>query len=166
MSEERTLSNKLVRKLALSFLCIIVLVGTTYILITAYFADKYFEETTQRLNAQIANHIIQEKFQNASPFLEDGSVNKPLFGDLMHDMMAVNHGIEVYLLDEQGFVLYSVVLEHNANDCDRAVLTVHIGFGAFLNCRSNFLHSFGTGGLFENPAGRDPTVDDCQYGGA
>ncbi len=116
MSDKRTLSNKLIRKLSVAFLLIILLVGTTYILITAYFTNKYFEEATQRLNAEIANHLINEKFQNESPFLEDGSVNKPLFGDLMHDMMAVNHGIEVYLLDNDGYVLYSVVLEHNPNE--------------------------------------------------
>ena len=31
----------------------------------------------------------------------------------MHDMMAVNRAIEVYLLDENGFVLHSVVLDHS-----------------------------------------------------
>lgn len=116
MSEKRTLSNKLIRKLSFTFLLLILLVGTTYILITTYFTNKYFEETTQKLNGEIANHLIEEKFQDQSPFLEDGSVNKPLFGDIMHDMMAVNHGIEVYLLDNDGYLLYSVVLEHNPNE--------------------------------------------------
>lgn len=68
------------------------------------------------MNAEIANHLINEKFQDASPFLEDGQVNKPLFGDIMHDMMAVNRGIEVYLLDNEGILLYSVVLDHNPNE--------------------------------------------------
>ena len=116
MTEKRAISNKLIRKLSLTFLFLILLVGTTYILITAYFTNKYFEETTQKLNAEIANHLIEEKFSNASPFLEDGAVNKPLFGDIMHDMMAVNHGIEVYLLGLDGSLLYSVVLNHNPNE--------------------------------------------------
>ena len=116
MSEKRTLSNKLIRKLSFTFLLLILLVGSTYMLITAYFTNKYFEETTQKLNVEIANHLIKEKFQDQSPFLEDGSVNKPLFGDLMHDMMAVNHGIEVYLLDIDGYLLYSVVLQHNPKE--------------------------------------------------
>lgn len=89
------------------------MVGLAYVSITAYFSNKYFEETTQRLHGKVANHLIEEKFQNESPFLEDGSVNKPLFGDLMHDMMAVNRGIEVYLLDKEGTILYSVVLNHD-----------------------------------------------------
>ena len=97
------------------------MMGVSYIGITGYFANKHNQETTQRLNAEVANHVIAEKFQNASPFLEDGSVNKPLFGDLMHDMMAVNRGIEVYLLNEGGEILYSVVLDPNDKDATKSV---------------------------------------------
>jgi len=113
---QKTLTPGLVKKLWLVFVLLILLMGASYILITGYFANKYYQETTQRLNAQVANHVIEEKFQSASPFLEDGSVNKELFGDLMHDMMAVNRGIEVYLLDSTGKVLYSVVLAHAETD--------------------------------------------------
>ncbi len=111
--KNKTNSNRLYWKLSFTFLIILILVGFTYISITTYFSNKYFEETTQLLNAKVANHLIEEKFQDQSPFLEDGSVNKPLFGDLMHDMMAVNRGIEVYLLDNKGTILYSVVLNHD-----------------------------------------------------
>jgi len=107
------LTPRLINKILLSFLLLIVLIGVSYVFITFYFTNKYFEETTQQLNADVADHLITEKFQDASPFLEDGSVNKALFGDIMHDMMAVNQGIEVYLLDQQGQVLYSVVLDHS-----------------------------------------------------
>lgn len=113
---KQAVTPKLIKKLALSFLAILLLVGGTYILITIYFANKFFEETTQKLNAHIASHLINEKFKDASPFLPDGQVNKPLFGDLMHDMMAVNSGIEVYLLNQTGEVLYSVVLDHDKPD--------------------------------------------------
>ena len=95
--------------------------GASYITITGYFANKHNQETTQRLNSDVANHVIGEKFKDASPFLEDGSVNKPLFGDLMHDMMAVNQGIEVYLLDGVGAILYSVVLDPNDKDATKTV---------------------------------------------
>ncbi len=95
------------------------MVGLAYVSITAYFSNKYFAETTQLLHGKVANHLIEEKFQNASPFLENGSVNKPLFGDLMHDMMAVNRGIEVYLLDKEGTILYSVVLNHDEPEAPR-----------------------------------------------
>ena len=111
--KKNTISSKLYWKLSLTFLIILILVGLSYVSITAYFSNKYFEEATQLLNAKVSNHLIEEKFQDQSPFLEDGSVNKPLFGDIMHDMMAVNQGIEVYLLDKEGTILYSVVLNHD-----------------------------------------------------
>lgn len=111
--KKNNISNRLYWKLSLTFLIILILVGFAYVSITAYFSNRYFEEITQLLNAKVANHLIDEKFQNQSPFLEDGSVNKPLFGDIMHEMMAVNQSIEVYLLDHQGTILYSVVLNHD-----------------------------------------------------
>ncbi len=111
--KNKTLSNRLVTKLSISFLSIIILMGFTYIVLSLFFSYKFYEETTQKLNANVANHLIDEKFKNTSPFLEDGTVNKVLFGDIMHNMMAVNRGIEVYLLNEVGDILYSVVLDHS-----------------------------------------------------
>ena len=66
------------------------------------------------LHANLAQDLIDEKFRDAQPFDSTGTVNKALFGDIMHDMMAVNRAIEVYLLDEEGRVQYSVVLDHDA----------------------------------------------------
>ena len=84
-------------------------------LLRVIFANKFNQATAQRVNAQVAQHLIEEKFQNSSPFLDDGSPNRALFADLMHDMMAVNRSIEVYLLSEAGEILYSVVLDHSDN---------------------------------------------------
>lgn len=117
----KTLTPKLVKKLWGAFILLVILMGASYIGITSYFANMHHQETAQRLDAEVANHVIAEKFNGASPFLEDGSVNKPLFGDLMHDMMAVNRGIEVYLLDAQGTILYSVVLDPNDSDATKSV---------------------------------------------
>lgn len=117
MANNKTLSNQFIKKLSLSLLAVILLISVIYILLSLVFSYKFTEETTQKLNANIASHLIEEKFKNVSPFLEDGSVNKPLFGEIMHEMMAVNRAIEVYLLDEEGQVLYSVVLDHtNKNE--------------------------------------------------
>lgn len=110
--KNKTVSNKLIAKLSISFLLIIVIIGITFMILSLYFSYKFHEETTQKLNANVAKHLIDEKFKNTSPFFEDGGVNKPLFGDIMHNMMAVNRGIEVYLLDKNGVILYSVVLNH------------------------------------------------------
>ncbi len=117
----KTLTPKLIKKISIAFGLLVLLMGVSYIFITAYYANKYNKATIQQVNANVANHVIQEKFSNASPFLEDGSVNKPLFGDLMHDMMAVNRSIEVYLLDNTGEILYSVVLDHTENSPSKSV---------------------------------------------
>ena len=113
MKSTKTLTPKLVKKLWLAFVLLIILMGASYIFITGYYTNKYNLATAQKVNSNIANHLIDEKFKDASPFLEDGSVNKPLFGELMHDMMAINRSIEVYLLDTNGQILYSVVLDHS-----------------------------------------------------
>ena len=117
----KTLTPKLIKKISIAFGLLVLLMGVSYIFITAYYANKYNKATIQQVNANVANHVIQEKFSNASPFLEDGSVNKPLFGDLMHDMMAVNRSIEVYLLNNTGEILYSVVLDHTENSPSKSV---------------------------------------------
>ncbi|GAB5557383.1 MAG: ATP-binding protein [Schleiferiaceae bacterium] len=113
MKEAHTFSRGFLLKLLLTFVLMGSLMALSYIFITQYFSAEYAKEASQKLNKSVAQHLIDEKFTNASPFLENGDVNKPLFGDLMHDMMAVNRSIEVYLLNETGEILYSVVLDHS-----------------------------------------------------
>lgn len=113
MTSNKTISNKLIKKLSISFFIIILIIGVSYICTTYYFIKQFYSETSQHLNANVANHLVEEKFRDASPYLEDGTVNKALFDDLMHDMMAVNRAIEVYLLNEEGGIEYSVVLNHS-----------------------------------------------------
>ncbi|MEM1259401.1 MAG: HAMP domain-containing sensor histidine kinase [Bacteroidota bacterium] len=110
---ERLYSNKLITKLILAFISVLVLAGVGYTLSTIYFSNKHFNETNQRLHAHLAQDLIDEKFLEQSPIDSLGNVNKALFGDIMHDMMAVNRAIEVYLLDIEGNVQYSVVLDHD-----------------------------------------------------
>ncbi len=113
MTSNKTISNKLIKKLSVSFLVIILIIGVVYICTTYYLIKQFYSETSQHLNANVANHLVEEKFRNASPYLENGKVNKELFDDLMHDMMAVNRAIEVYLLNDEGGIVYSVVLDHS-----------------------------------------------------
>ena len=110
----KVLSNRLIKKLAFSFLAILILAGAGYTIATLYFSNQYFYETTQRLHANLAQDLIDEKFTDAHPIDSSETINKALFCDIMHDMMAVNRAIEVYLLDMDGYVQYSVVLDHNA----------------------------------------------------
>lgn len=113
------LSNKLIVKLLVSFIAVLLLAGIGYTLTAIYLSNNYFYETTQKLHANLAQDLIDEKFVDESPFDENGNVNKALFGDIMHDMMAVNRAIEVYLLDESGKVKYSVVLDPDAPETDQ-----------------------------------------------
>jgi hypothetical protein len=69
-------------------------------------AKRYSDETTQRLNANVASHMLLE----VNHFV-DGKVNEDALGKIMHSMMAVNPGLEVYLLDPQGKILSFVVLD-------------------------------------------------------
>lgn len=113
MKKQSTLTPRLVFKLWLAVAVLILGMAVCYILVTNYFSNKHHLATEQRIHAPLAQHLIDEKFAEAAPFLPNGEVNKAIFGDLMHDMMAVNRSIEVYLLSLQGEVLHSVVLDHD-----------------------------------------------------
>ena len=62
MNKEKTLTPKLIKKLWLAFTLLIILMGASYIFITGYLTLNYNEAITQRMNADVANHVIQEKF--------------------------------------------------------------------------------------------------------
>lgn len=98
--------NKLYLRISGILLLVLLTIGVSYFLITAYASQRYFQETTQRLNAHVAEQMLLE----VNPFV-DGTVNKEALGKIMHSMMAVNPGIEVYLLDPQGVILSFVVLD-------------------------------------------------------
>lgn len=105
------LTKTLFWKMLLTFFLLIGLTAVLFISLSTHEADQFFNEANQQLHYNLAKYLVEEKFANANPFTEGGKVNKPLFGDIMHDMMAVNRNIEVYLLDTNGIVKYAVVLE-------------------------------------------------------
>ncbi len=93
-------------RISILFLLILVLLGVSYTVITITMAKRYSDETTQKLNANVAEHMLLE----VNPFV-DGKVNEESLGKIMHSMMAVNPSLEVYLLDPQGKILSFVVLD-------------------------------------------------------
>ncbi|UZR97250.1 sensor histidine kinase [Chondrinema litorale] len=99
------IAHSLFWRIAATLLLLLSFLGVSYVLITAYMARQYYQETTQRLNADVAQHLIEE----VQPFV-DGKVNKEALGLIMHSMMAVNPSIEVYLLDKKGEILSYVVM--------------------------------------------------------
>lgn len=93
-------------RISILFFLILVLLGVSYMVIMISMAKRYSDETTQRLNANVASHMLLE----VTPFV-DGKVNEEALGKIMHSMMAVNPSLEVYLLDPQGKILSFVVLD-------------------------------------------------------
>ncbi len=93
-------------RLSGALLLLLIFLGIAYVSITTYSARKYYQETTQKLNAHVAEHMLLE----VNPFV-NGEVNAEAVGKIMHSMMAVNPSLEVYLLDPQGNILKYVVLD-------------------------------------------------------
>ncbi len=93
-------------RISIALFLVLLLVALSYVAITTYLSRNYYLETTQKLNKDIADHLLHE----VSPFV-DGKVNEDALGVIMHSMMAVNRAIEVYLVDPQGEILSYVVLD-------------------------------------------------------
>jgi signal transduction histidine kinase len=98
--------ESLIWRISILFFLILVLLGVSYTVITIMMAKRYSDETTQKLNANVASQMLHE----VTPFV-DGKVNEEALGTIMHSMMAVNPTLEVYLLDPQGKILSFVVLD-------------------------------------------------------
>ena len=60
----------------------------------------YFQETRQKLDVSIAEHIAKE-----NQCFIDGIVNTSALKQVFHDVMVINPSIEVYLLDTAGTIL-------------------------------------------------------------
>jgi signal transduction histidine kinase len=87
-------------KLSAVFLILLLLVGAAYTYLTLFSSEMYFAETSQRLNAALARHIVDD----IRPFV-DGKPNLDGMHKLFHDVMVVNPSVEVYLLDENGAII-------------------------------------------------------------
>ncbi|AZQ43341.1 sensor histidine kinase [Nonlabens ponticola] len=115
------MKKKFVLKLWLIIIGLVGLMAVAYAAITTHFQRSLQTQVQQELHATLAQDLVDEKFKDDVPFNADGSVNKAFFGDLMHNMMAINRTIEIYLLDESGRILYSVVLDPKENDAAQLV---------------------------------------------
>lgn len=87
-------------KLSAVFVVLLLLVGAAYTSLTLFSSEMYFAETSQRINAALAQHIVDD----IQPFA-DGRPNLHGMNKLFHDVMVVNPSVEVYLLDVDGKIL-------------------------------------------------------------
>jgi signal transduction histidine kinase len=92
----RSLYSKLAAVLAGLF----CLVGLAIIVVTLFSTEMYQQEVNQRLNRELAEHIVAEKL-----LMKDNRVNQEALADIFHMLMVINPSIEVYLLDAQGTIL-------------------------------------------------------------
>jgi signal transduction histidine kinase len=87
-------------KIVITLSGLLIVIGLSYVLITLNIVDKYAQERDQRLNASIAEHIINE----VKPYVE-GKLDSTATDEILHHMMAINPSIEVYILAESGKIL-------------------------------------------------------------
>ncbi|MBL7980996.1 MAG: HAMP domain-containing histidine kinase [Flavobacteriales bacterium] len=98
--------NSLFWKVSAIFLALLLVFTAIVLRIHITASSNHALEVTQRLNHDLAQHTVGE----IKPFL-NGEVTDDAIGTLMHSMMAVNPGIEVYVLDTTGTILKYVAFE-------------------------------------------------------
>ncbi|MBK9419052.1 MAG: hypothetical protein IPN62_17670 [Flavobacteriales bacterium] len=98
--------NSLFWKVSAIFLALLLVFTAIVLRIHITASSNHALEVTQRMNRDLAQHTVGE----IKPFL-NGEVTDEAIGTLMHSMMAVNPGIEVYVLDTVGRILKYVALE-------------------------------------------------------
>jgi signal transduction histidine kinase len=87
-------------KLSLSLFFIFILLSIMTISVTFIATDLYQQEVMQKLNDQVADHIVKE-----TEILQDGRINHPELRKLFHSLMVLNPSLEIYLLDHEGYIL-------------------------------------------------------------
>lgn len=92
--------KSLYSKLAAVLLVLFVMVGLSIVAVTLFSAEMYKQEVDQKLNRELAAHIVSEKLP-----LQDNQINEDALKDIFHMLMVINPSIEVYLLDPNGNIL-------------------------------------------------------------
>ncbi len=80
---------------------LLIVIGLAFIYLTSYSSKMYFQEANQRLNANIAKHIVEE----VPIFTPTGAVNQKSLEEMFDHVMTLHPAIEIYLLDTQGKIL-------------------------------------------------------------
>jgi len=92
--------NSLFWKIGVIFLITLLVLSAIYLYISVFTAEMYFQEASQKLNAEIAPHIAGE-----NKCFINGEVNEETLKEVFHNVMIINPSIEVYLLDAEGKIL-------------------------------------------------------------
>ena len=92
--------NSFYGRLALTLFFLLTAVGLGMVAVSHRYRALYQEEATQRVNLDLARHIVSETL-----FIRDGQVNEPALESIFHALMVVNPNIELYLLDPKGKII-------------------------------------------------------------
>ncbi|MDJ0819931.1 MAG: HAMP domain-containing sensor histidine kinase [Desulfobacterales bacterium] len=92
--------KSLYSKLAVVLLVLFALVGLSLVAVTLFSAEMYQQEVDQKLNRELAAHIVSEKL-----LLQDNQINENALKEIFHMLMVINPSIEIYLLDPDGGIL-------------------------------------------------------------
>jgi len=87
-------------KLVVTLLLIVVVLAAIGFFALRYSSEMYQQEATQKLNRTLAKNMVAEE-----QLLTKQGVNKKALKHLLHMLMVINPSIEIYLLDEQGYIL-------------------------------------------------------------
>jgi two-component system OmpR family sensor kinase len=92
--------RSLYSRLAFTLFVLLCLVGLILNQIIRQTGSMYQQEVSQKLNTGLARHIVQEE-----SLIRQGKIDQQALDHLFHQLMAVNPGVEIYLLDQSGEVL-------------------------------------------------------------
>jgi len=95
-------------RVSIAFMILLAIVSLAYIYITARSSSVYFEQVNQTLNRKTASDISA----HSSPFI-DGKASDKGTAEMFHNIMLINPGLEVYLLDTTGKILSYYAPEKN-----------------------------------------------------
>ena len=87
-------------RLAMTLFILLCLVGIILIHVIGKSSTLYQQEVAQKLNRELAEHIIAEH-----PLIQDKKVNRVVLDHLFHQLMVINPSIELYLLDTDGKII-------------------------------------------------------------
>lgn len=87
-------------RLALTLFLLLSMVGILLIQLIGHSATLYQQEVVQKLNRELAVHIVDEY-----PLIQGGEANRSALDHLFHQLMVINPSIELYLLDAHGRML-------------------------------------------------------------
>jgi signal transduction histidine kinase len=98
--------SKLFWKIAGLFLLLLLFVSVITIYVSVKSANDFSLEVTQKLDWELASHTVH----TVEPLLMQEDYTSAV-QDIMHSMMVINPGVEVYLLDPTGKILTYVAPE-------------------------------------------------------